>query len=328
MAKTAAFIGSAGPFGYDYRHPAPRVNDQDGSSPNPILENVLGLLLCYDELIFLAPQFCPADMRELPYVRFLTDDPPLLAGASRAIDEFEQAERVPWDRYPSFDRFAQISAEMSGPAAEEFAIDNHTHTLHIGGSMLVGNGMALDFAVRDLWIAAELGLDRADVIFSSPAQEALNGQLEMEVSHGHYFGPVKRSAATTLVALQVPNFLGSGGSYHEALEGLRERRDTHEFRAFLSELDAPTADGVRLADDISRAAFATMDDLSRRYLKDKHWFRSWGVPAVRGALNFVYPALGTAVAVGVEAPFEMADRRFKKASRWAPFVVALHRPPD
>lgn len=186
--------------------------------------------------------------------------------------------------------------------------------------------MALDHAMRDLWVAAELGLDRADVIFSSPAQHALNAQLEMEIAKGQYFSPEKRAAATNLVALQVPNFLGRNGSYHEALEAIRDRPDVAEFRKYLLDVDAPDADGIRLASEISQAAFDTIDDLSRRYLKNKHWFRSLGVPAVRGVLNSVMPALGTAVALGAEAPFMLGERRFKNASRWAPFVVDLNRP--
>jgi hypothetical protein len=43
-------------------------------------------------------------------------------------------------------------------------------------------------------------------------------------------------------------------------------------------------------------------------------------------LNSIAPTLGTAVAIGMEAPFQLGDLRFKNASRWAPFVVVLNRP--
>lgn len=326
MVKTAAFIGMAGPFGYDYRNPAPRLNDEDTSSPNPVLENVLGLLLCYDELIFLAPQFCPADMRALPYVRFLTDDEESVRAATAALIEYSAADSEAWGRDPSFRRFEAISAEMRGPTADQFAIDNHTHSISFGENVIAGNGMSLDRAMQDLWMVAELGLSHTDVIFSSPAQEALNAELEGEIVDGQYFSAAKREAATTLAALHVPNFLGASGSYHVALETIRGRRDVAEFRAFLLDLDAPPADGVRLAAEISRAAFDTVDNLSHRYLKDKHWFRSLGVPAVRGILNSITPTLGSAVAVAMDAPFQLGERRFKSASRWAPFVVSLSRP--
>lgn len=326
MAKTIAFIGLSGALGYDYRNPAPRVGRFGSSSPNPVLENVLGLLICYDELVFLTPQFCPADMRHLPYVRFVSDDDASLRVVSSALATFDQTTHQPWEQHPSFDRFGEILAEMCGPGREPAGIDNHTHHIELGTAMVTGNGMALDQAMRDLWIIAELGLDRADVIFNSPAQEALNAQLEAEIVKGSYFGPEKRAAATNLVALEVPNFLGSRGSYHDALEVIRDRPDVAEFRKFLLEIDAPDADGSKLASEISRAAFDTIDDLSHRYLKNKHWFRSLGIPAVRGVLNSVTPALGSAVALGIEAPFMLGESRFKNASRWAPFVVNLGRP--
>ncbi|MGX1703545.1 hypothetical protein [Microbacterium sp. NPDC055357] len=326
MAKNAAFIGLAGPFGYDYRNPAPRVDERDGSSPNPVLENVLGLLLCYDELVFLAPQFCPADMRDLPYVRFLTDDPSSIEAAVAALTEFDAADQDGWMDGPSFELFSDISAEMCGPATGEFAIDNHTHNLHVGRTEVVGNGMRLDNALRDLWVVAELGLSHTDVIFGSPAQEALNKELERELADSQYFSTTKRSAATQLAALQVPNVLGPSGSYHEGLETIRDRRDVAEFRQYLLAIDAPVADGISLAKEISQAAFATVDELSERYLKDPHVFRSLGVPAVQGALDTVVPGAGSAVAYAAEAPFQIGDRRFNNASKWAPFVVALNRP--
>jgi hypothetical protein len=324
--QTRAFIGLAGPFGYDYVNEAPRVNELDNSSPNAVLENVLGLLLCYDELIFLSPQFCPADMRNLPYVRFLTDDAKLLDKATTALSEYDASDKQPWSAYPSHDLYGQIVDEMMGARADQFAIDNHTHGIHLGEVIVKGNGMALDNAMRDLWVVAELGLERVDVIFNSPAQNALNLELERELGSGGYFNSTKRTAATKLATLQVPNFLGPSGSYHESLEAIRGRNDVAEFRQFLSTVGAPTDDGISLASEISRVAFKTVDDLSHRYLTNKHWFRSIGIPAVRGVLNSAVPLVGSVAAVGLDAPFQLGERRFKAASQWAPFVVALHRP--
>ena len=70
-----AFIGLSSPLAYDYKPRLPLVDPRDGSSPNPILEDAMGLLLFYDELVFLSRHLCPADMRSLDYVSFLTDRP-------------------------------------------------------------------------------------------------------------------------------------------------------------------------------------------------------------------------------------------------------------
>lgn len=325
MTSNAAYVGLAGPIGYDYANPAPLVDERDGSSPNPVLENVLGLLLCYDEIVFLAPQFCPADMRELPYVRFLSDDATSLNALSSALAAFDETDHDRWSITPSFDKLEEISAVMRG-SSTDWAMDNHTHAVHIGDRRAIGNAMALDNAVRDLWVAAELELSHTDVIFSSPAQEALNSELERELTDNQYFDSTKRAAATQLVALQVPNLFGPSGSYHEGLESIRDRRDVAEFRQYLMSVDANPSDGAKLANEISSAAFTAVDDLSHRYLKNSHVFSSVGVPAVRGVLNSVAPGLGTAAAFGLEAPFKIGERRFKKSSQWAPFVVSLHRP--
>lgn len=323
---TRAYIGLAGPFGYDYRNAAPRVNGSDGSSPNPVLENVLGLILCYDEIYFLAPQFCPADMRNLPYVRFVVDDPTLRAQAFQALDDFDAADHDRWEKEPSFDRFTQISETMRrGHADDAFAIDNHTHDIHlVRDRVVVGNSMRLDNAARDLWVVAGLGLDNVDVIFNSPAQSALNKEFEKEFAEGHYFSPLKREAVQQLVVLRVPNTFGPEGSYHESLEELRGRRDVGEFRQYLITDDTDAADGIALAESISRQAFEYSDELARRYLKDKHWFQSVGIPVVRHALNAIHPPVGSAFAMTMQAPLQLSDRQFKKASRWAPFVVDLH----
>jgi hypothetical protein len=325
---TRAYVGLTGPIGYDYRHEAPRVNNLDSSSPNPVLENVLGLILCYDEIYFLAPQFCPADMRDLPYVHFVTEDATLSVSALTALDAFEASEHERWVKSPSFERFAQISETMRGKNnREQYAIDNHTHQIHLRSDRVVGgNSMALDNATRDLWVVAELGLSGMDVIFSSPAQEALNQELEKEFAQGHYVSPVKREAVQRLAMLRVPNFLGPKGSYHESLEELRARRDVEEFRKYLVEVEADADDGIGLAQSISQQAFDYIDQQTERYLKDKHWFQSIGIPTVRGVLNAIHRPLGSAVATALQAPLQLGEQRFKKVSRWAPFVVDLHRP--
>lgn len=126
MTKTAAYIGLSGPLGYDYRNSAPRVSRADRSSPNPILENVLGLLLCYDELVFLAPQFCPADMRHLPYVKFVSNNEASLVAVGTALEAFDRTPHDPWEQWPSFDLFGEVVAEMCGPMRSPSGIDNHT----------------------------------------------------------------------------------------------------------------------------------------------------------------------------------------------------------
>lgn len=325
MAKTSAFIGAAGPFGYDYKNGTEKVHEMDYSSPNPVLENVLGLLLCYDEIVFLSRHFCPVDMRDLPYVKFVTDDEKALPVAAASLLEFDAAQQGP-DWGADFKDFRRISQAMTGPNEALFNIDNHTHALSIGTWRSSANGMRLDHALRDLSVVAALGLQRTDVIINSPAQQGLTAVLEKELRDGQYFNQSTRAAATQLAMLQVPNFLGPTGSYHESLEELRALPGVSEFRQFLLEQDAPYSDGQKIADEISKVAFDFNEQITGKFFKKRHVFRSIGIPALKGALNQVVPGLGSLAAAGVEAPNRIKENQFREQSRWAPFVVSLHRP--
>src|SRR5215475_13683825 len=104
MAALSAYVGLAGPLGYDYQNLVRRRKRRASGEPNPILENVIGLLLCYDEIYFLAPQFCPADMRKLPYVKFVIADADLGPAALTALAAFDAVDHAPFDRHPDFAR--------------------------------------------------------------------------------------------------------------------------------------------------------------------------------------------------------------------------------
>ncbi len=327
MTTVRAYVGLAGPLGYDYRNLAPALNARAPQEPNPVLENVLGLALCYDEIYFLAPQFCPTDMRDLPYVKFVTSDADLGPAALRALADFESVEHEPFDSQPDFGRFAEISAVMAGTDPTVFDIAHHTHPIELAANESVsGSALRLDNAIRDLWVVSELGLHYVDVILSAPAQEALNNELEREVADGHYIEPKTRVAAQQLAALKVPNFLTPQGSYHPAFEVLRDRRDVMEFRQYLQEVDSASAeDGIALAQAISQQAFTYVDGIAQRYLKGRHLYESIGIPALRGVLNSLYAPVGTLAATALQTPLRLGERQFKSESRWAPFVVNLHR---
>lgn len=69
MVGERAYIGLSSPIAYDWdQETTPR------RSPNPLLEAPVGLSLLYDELWFYDPVVCPQNMRELNFVRFVTDE--------------------------------------------------------------------------------------------------------------------------------------------------------------------------------------------------------------------------------------------------------------
>ena len=68
---------------------------------------------------------------------------------------------------------------------------------------------------------------------------------------------------------------------------------------------------------ISAQAFEFVDEQSRRFLKDKHWFESIAIPGVRSILNAFHRPAGSLVAMALQAPLTLGEREFKSRSRWA-----------
>ena len=73
MSKRIAYIGISYPLLYDYWHPADKSSNDLIDSPNPIIESPLGLMIFYDEIVFLCRSVCPNNMRNLPYVKFVDE---------------------------------------------------------------------------------------------------------------------------------------------------------------------------------------------------------------------------------------------------------------
>jgi hypothetical protein len=67
LAKRSAYIGLSGPLCYDYK------NKLNTDYPNPILEAPVGLMVLYDEAVFLNEIVCPKSMRNLDFVKFISD---------------------------------------------------------------------------------------------------------------------------------------------------------------------------------------------------------------------------------------------------------------
>lgn len=89
--------------------------------PNAVLENAVGLMLCYDELWFLRRQDCPADMQELNFVHFVEDDSALLSIAAEAYEQARQSfPPIPPDIYedPVIEQslgFSSVTARAKDP---------------------------------------------------------------------------------------------------------------------------------------------------------------------------------------------------------------------
>lgn len=134
--KRRAFLGRFAPAFYDEANPH-QVYGHD--RPNAVLENAVGLMLCYDELWFLSRDLCPADMQELDFVQFVSDDADLSKTARevfRARQEDLRREFAEWSddtRRPHL-RAAAIAGDLSRFSDGQASQNRQGHAQYRGQS--------------------------------------------------------------------------------------------------------------------------------------------------------------------------------------------------
>ena len=126
MRKRIAYIGISYPLLYDYRHQASKCANDLSSSPNPIIESPLGLMVLYDEILFLCRSICPNNMRNLPYVKFVDELYPdfYFGGILELANEMESSITI--NTSLSYDDIVKALN------VEGWGADTHTHALQIG----------------------------------------------------------------------------------------------------------------------------------------------------------------------------------------------------
>lgn len=324
--KKRAFVGLTGPFGYAYAHERPRLSG-DYSSPNAVLENVAGLLVCYDELYFLSRQFCPVDMWNLPYVHFVLEDKASAEVAAAAIGQardFFLEENL--DHGIDFAKFAELSKAMQSGSNVDFAIDNHTHPVELSpGLTVVGDANRAENVVSDVFLTQALSLTMGDLdlIVSSPALSSLTRTATTAQGVGSDFDYPRRALVSTLVSVRTENFLTAKGSYHESYEDLRQHSNVREFRNYLCSVDVKVDDVSAMAVEVSRLADTYAGKILKKHIQGPGKFRSLGSPALKGAANFIEPFTGTALGAVVDHFINKRENSERKAMAWAPFIYDL-----
>ncbi|MEW1734383.1 hypothetical protein AB0346_00330 [Nocardia beijingensis] len=326
--RRAAYIGAAAVVAYDYRNPG-MADRSSNEVPNPILENVPGLLLAYDELYFLSREFCPRDMQDLPYVHFVSEIRELVPRARTAHEQYvELARGIDFSAAPSPGplSFDDIVNSMVGDLRESMAPDNHSRGITLSADYsIMGNSGEFGLVVADIGTALALDIEGLDVIVSSRGSGAVRGLEIFAEEHNRSTDLWRLSSASRLAEIYTPSYLGLQGAYHPAYEELRGHPRVSEFRDFLHEVDPPHRDGELLAKEISQLADRHASDILERFVKGKNKFRSLGVPVVGGVLNVLLPGAGSAVTGGNSALEYLSEKRLRDKISWAPFVVDLRR---
>lgn len=343
--RRIAFVGLSGPTGYDYRNPIDDLLDEqyderqrrDGTLasidyPNPVLENVCGLALSYDEIYFLTRSLCPRDMQNLPYVRFVSEDTDMARLATDSLVSLEENRKTylsGWKSIFRLDAFTAVTKTMIGGRNRQFAIDNHSRAINVTNSLTVsGNSGDVANAIRDLWVASAIPDAVVDVIFCSQILANIRHELEPEYAELYRDNANRLKVAQGLVELNVLNHLSINGSYNPRLEEFRARRDVQDFRAFLDAVSAGDMedDVTTLVKQISVEAYKLADESARRYYAPSTLYKSVSTTAISVFGNLVAAPAGTVAGGAAKLAFDAEEWGFKKNTRWAPFVVNLQRP--
>lgn len=316
MKKTRAFIGLSGPIGYNYERLGKRR-----STPNPILEDVTGLLLCYDELIFLCRELCPQDMRDLPYVSFVTEDS---VQADRALVAAEQSKEIYKSlRHEPADLSGLWASTLNLMVGELRGIDNHGRPLLEYDTLPTPNCASAENAVVDRIVAQSLDLGELDILVNSCASKMLNG-INTDLIDNPNFAPWHLDVASKIAGIRVPNSLGLDGGYNEAIEDVRSHQYVADFRRHLLGRNPEEVPVDAMVDSINDLAATYAQEAFRKDLSKGRTYASVGKMLTGSLLSFLPGPAGTLASLTCEIPSIIVDSRRRKASRWAGFVVDIN----
>ncbi|MGQ7754842.1 hypothetical protein ACUN29_41575 (plasmid) [Streptomyces sp. WC2508] len=353
-----AFLGSFGPAFFDqaYTH---KVYGRE--VPNAVIENAIGLMLCYDELWFLRREDCPADMQQLDFVKFVSDDAQLTKQVTEARAEGARAlERHPGVRQvlmpvvtdPECASSPQWPSRAWHTMRKRYAsqaelVRHHRHFLteamSRAGHSAALRPHALPFDLpTGTHPSPETGLPMMKRLLREVAQMS-----EWWMTDALQLGPMDYIVGTGS-AIQLddeqPDDNGLQFETHkvESLEEVLHLRSTDAlgpsgaYQDYIGDLrrdkrirDLRTFLAGRPSPDGSAAALAAeVEELIRKYqdeaFRQRHrpaLLRGIGSMAISMTGNQLLPGLGGFLGALVNADRVISDHRFKKNTRWAMFVL-------
>lgn len=309
MRKRTAYIGLSYPLFYDYKHQANRTLNDLSDSPNPIIESPLGLLIFYDELLFLCKSVCPNNMRNLPYVKFVDELYPdfYFQGILDQTNEINNIINI--NTALSYNDIVKL-LNVQG-----WGVDTHTHGLKIGDVIVSANANENKF-LFDLYVFQAL-------------QELYNDDIELIANSrfnlGAYNGGVKSEFIDRIIIPGIPNYISIDGPYHECMEELRENKYLEDFRRWViqkhSNIQRTEINEMCVA--VEHNIEEVREKIFRKYLEDNSgysFFKSTGSTIIKTAagavctpVSFIDAFAGTVV--------QGKEHLDAKSVRWQGFVM-------
>jgi hypothetical protein len=213
LTKRTAYIGLSGPVCYDYK------NMLNTKYPNPILEAPLGLMVLYDEVVFLNETICPKSMQDLDFIKFLSDREDIKDLFEKIDEEKMEEYRKKWqDKEFSFKGLRSI-AERVAPFA---TWDNHSRSIEEIHN--TPNSASITNVLYDNLISHDQGLP---LITNSAIEECLISPMN---------SVLKENLVNIIVSEQIPNYLTEIDPFVETIYDIRGRPYIREFRSKIDDL--------------------------------------------------------------------------------------------
>lgn len=315
-----ALVGFSSPIAYDYEHLATRAPSDLQSSPNPILDSPFGLMLLFDEIVFISRSFCPENMRTLAYVRFLDEEGLFPSSAlgdwASAYDAVESsvewrraAERV-WEssgRRDVVDVIARVTGGLSGS-------DNHTHDVRVGD--FVGRGNADVYNLfRDLLIRDVLADQSLELVTNSFTQRFLEHKRDRVLAEARQ--------TELIVVDNIHNYTAPAGPYHPVIDKLRENSYLSHFRRWIADQPASVSDAELkdIKESVERTLQEAQETAFLKFLDPKTHYVSVGKAVVGDAIGAFLPGAG----ILMSAAEEVFTHQRLREQKWQGFVVAARR---
>lgn len=272
ITKRIAYIGLSYPLFYDYMHQADRCANDISDSPNPIIESPLGLMIFYDEILFLCKSLCPNNMRNLPYVKFVDELYPdfyfadILELAKSNVDSVTMNSDF---------SYAELEKRMG---IRQWGPDGHTHGIKICDITKAACSNAFEF-VFDLYV-----VDALRELYDKNIEFITNSRFSSEELNAG----AKVEFIDKIIIPQIPNYVGIHGPYHECMEELRNNKYLTDFRKWIIEehnhLQRSEIDEMCSA--VEHNMIETRENIFRKYLEENSgfsFFKSTGSTIIKTA---------------------------------------------
>lgn len=310
-----AFVGLSSPIGFDYRNPATKTKADQQSSPNPILDSPFGLMLLFDEIIFLTRSLCPENMRKLPYVRFLDESERFPEIDSKILESTRNSQYKRSCSSPELfrNKYSFKDAVRNAGVLEEIGVDNHSHSLKIGSYIGGANADIGNLAV-DLLFLSKLNDKSIEFITNSKFAPVISPDLDA-------WGPAKLTEL--LVVENISNYLTPKGPYHPVIEDVRENQYLKEFRSWVVQQGglASLSEVKEMKKQVEATIQEAQDQLFLKHLDQRGHFKTIGEAMLGDLAGLVYPIAGTTKAI-VEAGIDILK---PSTDRWQGFVVGARK---